>query len=147
MLADLVAASDSEITAITFEILVERIRAENSACRDFIAVAERSPALDENVGFEKAIGADFNIGLDDAEFADSGSGADAGAGIDSRCGRDNGGGVDGHGFHDSDARHLRSNSGAHQIALDPTFEVQGQVVDGELFGASPCLCPAQFGDS
>src|ERR1700744_3532562 len=111
VLADLVAAADSQIGAVAFEILVERIRAQHGAGGDFVALAECSPALYENVGFEKAVRADFNIRLDHAEFADAGSGADAGAWIDSSSGRNSGGGVDGHGFHHSDAIRRENNSG------------------------------------
>src|SRR5664279_3522489 len=98
MLADFVAVADAKITAVTGEVLIERVCAEDGAGADLVALAEGSPALDVYVGIEDTVGADNGIGLDDAEFADSHTGSDIGAGGDDGGGGDDGRWIDGHEF-------------------------------------------------
>jgi len=98
VLADLVAVSDAQIAALAGEALVQRVGPQYRARRDFVALSQRGPALDEHVGLEQAPGADRDIGFDYAEFADSGAGPDDGFGIDARRGRHHGRWIDGHEF-------------------------------------------------
>src|SRR5258708_30834746 len=94
MLTDLVSIPDPEITAVTFEILVQRIGAENGAGRNLIALAERGPALDVNVGLQARLRPDYHVLLDDGVLADHHALTNDGVGMHSCRGSDPSGGGD-----------------------------------------------------
>src|SRR5450759_4763675 len=98
VLADLVAVADAEIAAGAGKVLVERVGAENGARADLVALAQRGPALDIDIGIEDTVRTYHHFGLDDAEVADAHTGADDGIGRDDGGGGDHRRWIDGHEF-------------------------------------------------
>src|SRR5712691_8320230 len=94
MLTDLVSIPDPEITAVTFKILVQRIGAEYGAGRNLIALAERGPALDVNVGLQTRLRPNHHILFDDGILADHYARAEDGIAMHSCRGGDLSGGGD-----------------------------------------------------
>src|SRR5579872_1351074 len=96
MRANFIVVSDAEITALPGEVLVERIGAQHGAGRNFVAVAERRPALHINIWLQQTVRANARIRLNHTEFANNRLGSDNRVGVHTGGRRDSSGGIDGH---------------------------------------------------
>src|SRR5580692_1805191 len=77
--------ANPQIAAISLEVLVQGIRAQNSPSRDLVALAQRRPALHINVRLQPAAGADRYIFFDYRILADRNFRSHIGQRMHARC--------------------------------------------------------------
>src|SRR6266853_5929337 len=134
MLTDLVSIPDPEITAVTFKILVQWIGAEYGAGRNLIALAERGPALDVNVGLQTRLRPNHHILIDDGILADHYARAEDGIAMHSCRGSDLSGGGDPRG-----RRHRSGDRPQDHEQRDPQHAKEVPIVSDHVHQLTPLV--------